>query len=164
MLCTSKKYFKVTKLGWHTKNLINEEFFKKNIINFTIFNIKILKSYLFVWFFLQGLPWKHYLWRNPIFMNLFQYIIFSSWNMSLDSYNIFIEFIFVSHTSRLMKKVYRIHFYESSWNMCVDSWKNTHKTFIELTPGSYNEAIAALRSAKKHRARITRGPWNKDFG
>ncbi len=45
----------------------------------------------------------------------------------------FIELIFMS-LEWLMKKVYRIHFYECSLNMRVDSWKNTHKTFIELTP------------------------------
>jgi len=33
----------------------------------------------------------------------------------------FIELVFMSHESRLMKKVYRIHFYESSLNMSVDS-------------------------------------------
>ncbi len=32
------------------------------------------------------------------------------WNMSLESYYIFIELVFVSHESRLMKKVYRILF------------------------------------------------------
>jgi len=36
------------------------------------------------------------------------------WNVSLDSYNIFIELVFMSHESRLMKKVYIICFYESS--------------------------------------------------
>jgi len=34
--------------------------------------------------------------------------------MCVDSYNIFIEFDFMSHERRLMKKVYRIRFYESS--------------------------------------------------
>ena len=64
--------------------------------------------------FSLDLPSIQYLWRNPIFMNLFQYMNFFSWNMSVDSYNIFIEFIFMSNVARLMKKVYRIHFYESS--------------------------------------------------
>jgi len=49
----------------------------------------------------------------------------------------FIELVFTSHESRLVKKVYRICFYESSLNMSVDSWKNTHKTFLELTPVLY---------------------------
>ncbi len=35
----------------------------------------------------------------------------------------------------LTKKNYIIYFYEFSWNMSVDSWKNTHKCFTELTPG-----------------------------
>jgi hypothetical protein len=39
------------------------------------------------------------------------------WNMSLDSYNIFIELVFMSHELRFMKKVYRIRFYEFSLNM-----------------------------------------------
>jgi len=30
---------------------------------------------------------------------------------------------------------FRISSYKSSWNMSVDSWKNTHKTFKELTHG-----------------------------
>jgi hypothetical protein len=33
--------------------------------------------------------------------------------MSLDSYNILVELVFMSHDSRLMKKVFGIQFYES---------------------------------------------------
>ena len=47
-------------------------------------------------------------------MNLCHFLKIFSWIMCVDSYNIFIEFNFMSNEARLMKKVYRIHFYESS--------------------------------------------------
>jgi len=49
----------------------------------------------------------------------------------------FIELVFMIYESRLLKKVYRIRFYECSLDMSVDSWKNTHKTFLELTPEKF---------------------------
>ena len=47
-------------------------------------------------------------------MNLFQFLKIFSWNMWVDSYNNFIEFDFMSNEARLVKNVYRIHFYEYS--------------------------------------------------
>ena len=52
--------------------------------------------------------------KEPHFYEPLPIRSFFSRNMSLDSHNIFIEFDFMSNEPRLMKKVYRIHFYESS--------------------------------------------------
>jgi hypothetical protein len=93
----------------HESRLMKSNFHKKQFYKYT-----------YLWFFIKTLK-------------ITAYFVFL-WNMSLDSYNFFIELVFMSHESRLMKKVYRICFYESSLIMSVDSWKNTHEIFIELTP------------------------------
>ena len=50
--------------------------------------------------------------KKNIFMNLCQFLKLISWNMG-EAQTIFIEFDFLSNEARLMKKVYRIHFYDS---------------------------------------------------
>ena len=98
-------------------------YFKINIFLFFLTNkifyhqhyvVKFILLCNLKYYFPTRLALNMILWRNPIFMNLYQFIKIFSWNMCVDSYNIFIEFDFMSNEARLMKKVYRIHFYESS--------------------------------------------------
>ncbi len=86
----------------------------------SIFHKKQFYKDSYLWFFIKTMKITAY------------FVFFMEYESRLIQY--YIELVFMSHESRLMKKVYRIHFYESSLNMSVDSWKNTHKTFIELTP------------------------------
>jgi len=69
----------------------------------------------------------------------------------------FIELVFMSHeSSKTREKVYRICFYECSLNMSVDSWKNIHETFIELTPGRLSMKLQSLRGKWGHRFWVNR--------
>ncbi len=55
--------------------------------------------------------------------------------MSPHSHNIFIELIFMSNESRLIKYLHSIGFCEHFKFISVDSHNITHKTFIASTPG-----------------------------